>query len=606
MAFDLFKLAGSIFIDTDEADKSLHKTDQNATSFGETLGKVGNIALGTATMVADFGIQSVEALVDTAMSAAQTADDIDKMSQKIGISAQAYQEWSYILDRNGMDVDKLQTGVKKLSETMDNARNGNKNAIELFDSLGISIKNANGTMKTAEQMFNEVVTSLANMPESAERTALAVDLLGRSATELAPLLNSGSASIEELRQNAHDLGLVMSDEAVKSGAEFTDAMTDLESSFSMLSTNLGTAMLPLLTDLVNMVVEYMPMIQDMVGQFSPILTQFIEALMPMFEELIKNIMPIIQSVFEEIYPIIKQFASNLLPIIVKLIQRLAPFIAELVIKLLPVALELIVQLMPLLDALIPLLDPIIDCTLEIVDILLPVLIQLIPPLIQIITALLNDSIVPLVNFIMGDLTHAINHIIDALLKEAVPSVKSAFEFVIHIIDLFRDLSVGNFDAVRRDILRIVKDLVDGFVNNIVAMANTAINVVNSLVQDVSSAVNKITSMLSFGGKGLSFNVPKIPTIPRLAEGGTVESAGTVLVGEEAPEFLSLPTGARVTPLDKAGVGLSKADLEDAFVNALSRITIPIELQTNDDALFEKVVSKNTEFRRRHSGMSALA
>lgn len=605
MAFDLFKLAGSVFIDTQDAENSLHRTDDKAQNFGATMGKVTSFVTSAGIAIAGFAVDAAEGLWDVAGEAANTADNIDKMSQKVGISAEAYQEWQYIMDRNGMSVEKLQTSVKTLADAMYDASNGSTTAQAKFDALGLSYQNLDGSLKSSEQMLNEVITTLANMPESAERTAMAVDLLGRSGTELGPLLNSGSASIEELRQKAHDLGLVMSDEAVKSGAEFTDAMTDLESSFGMLATNLGTALLPLLTDAVNLIVDNMPMVQGLIAKFSPIIIGLLENLMPIFENLMANIMPIFEDLMAQITPMLQQFAENLLPIIVKLIQKLAPFIAELIIKLLPVALDLIIQFMPVLDALIPLLDPIIACTLELIDILTPVLTNLLPPLLQILTEFLTEAFVPLVNFIMGDLTHAINHIIGALLDEAVPSIKSAFDFVIHIIELFKDLSVGNFDEVRNDILAIVDDLVSGFVNNIVAMANTVINVINSLVQDIASAISQIGGMFTFGGSAPQINIPKIPKIPRLAEGGIIDTPGSVLVGEVAPEVLSLPRGAQVTPLDKVG-SVSKDDIRDAMTEALQTVGIQLELSANSDALFDKIVKKNTEFRRRHDGASALA
>lgn len=94
------------------------------------------------------------------------------------------------------------------------------------------------------------------MEEGTERTAIAADLLGRSATELGPVFNMTAEETESLRQQVHDLGGIMSNEAVKNGAAFQDALTDLKTSFSGVTNSMAEGLIPALTDLMNNVAAF--------------------------------------------------------------------------------------------------------------------------------------------------------------------------------------------------------------------------------------------------------------------------------------------------------------------------------------------------------------
>lgn len=604
MAFDLFKLAGSVFIDTEEANKSLSKTDDKAQKFGKVLGGIGKTALGVGTAVVGFGVATTTALVDVSVKSSETADNIDKMSQKLGISAEAYQEWGYVLERNGANIDGLQTGLKTLANTMDDASNGSSSAQEKFDRLGVSFTNIDGTMKSTEQMFNDIVMALSSMPESAERTALATDLLGKSATELQPMFNSGSQAIEELKQNAHDLGLVMSDEAVKSGAEMQDMLTDLESSFGALKTQMGAALMPILTELISFVVDNMPFIQDLIARLQPVAQGFFDMLIPIIEQLITELLPVFEDLITTIQPLLADLIEAVLPIIVELMQKLIPFAMTIIKELLPVAVELLIAFLPLVDALLPLLDPILECIIELTEALLPIITDTLPILINLLTVVLGDVLVPLVNYMMGNLAHTLNFIIKLIVDNVVPSVNQLFNAFKGLLDFVVGIFTGDFERAISGLKSFVEGIFKSIANSLIGTANGIVDTINFVIKQASDVFNKIPKEIPLIG-GIKFNAPQIPRLPMLAEGGTLLEGGSVIVGEKAPEILDLPTGARVRPLDNLGT-LSKADMTEAFKEALLSVGISLELSTNSDAIFDNVVRSNTEYRRRHNGASALA
>jgi hypothetical protein len=173
---------------------------------------------------------------------AETGDEIDKMSQKIGISAESYQEWGYVFERCGTDVNNLQAGMKTLSGVIADAGNGSSSAAEKLAAVGLSIDDLNG--KSQDEQLSIVIAALQDMEAGAERTSAATDLLGRSATDMAAVLNMTAEETEALKQEANDYGMVMSNEAVAASAAFEDSLTKLTGTMSGLKNRMVGELLP--------------------------------------------------------------------------------------------------------------------------------------------------------------------------------------------------------------------------------------------------------------------------------------------------------------------------------------------------------------------------
>jgi len=170
----------------------------------------------------------------------QYGSAINDQSQKIGITTQAYQELNYIMGQVGGNVDMLQMGIKTLSSAV---VDGNK----AFEQLGISLDEARAMSQ--EDLFNTVIGQLASMESGTLRTSLATDLFGRSASELAPLLNMGADGIAKMRQEAQTYGLVMTEEAVAATDKYGDAQALAQKSGEALRNAMVGKMMPALTDI---------------------------------------------------------------------------------------------------------------------------------------------------------------------------------------------------------------------------------------------------------------------------------------------------------------------------------------------------------------------
>lgn len=239
-------------------EKELKRANQSIKKFQKELGD----GLKNACKTAMVGLSALAtATVATVQQTMKHGDEIDKMSQKMQMSRKAYQELDYVFSQNGADISMMQTGMSKLTKAMDGAKLGTKSYILTFNRLGISLRDTKGRMKSTETVMFEALNKLQKMPEGATKTALALQLFGKSATELAPLLNGNAKGVEELRKKFNDLGMGMSDEAVNASVKFTDTMDTLKRSFQGCFYTVGADLMPIFQSLADTVQSNMPQIK---------------------------------------------------------------------------------------------------------------------------------------------------------------------------------------------------------------------------------------------------------------------------------------------------------------------------------------------------------
>ena len=243
---NVFELFAKLGLDTTEYNEGLESAEKAGSSFGTNLKK----GVGAAAGVAAAGIAAAtaataagtKAFVDGVASVAEYGDRIDKMSQKMNMSAESFQEWDFIMQHCGTSIDSMQASIKTLSNA---AETGN----EAFEKLGMTQEEI--AEMSGEDLFNATITALQGVEDETERTYLAGQLLGRGATELGALLNMSAEETEEMRNQVHELGGVLSDEAVKNAASFQDSLQNMQVSFDGLKNNMLTQFLPSFTTVMD-------------------------------------------------------------------------------------------------------------------------------------------------------------------------------------------------------------------------------------------------------------------------------------------------------------------------------------------------------------------
>ncbi len=225
-------------------EKETKRMGKDIESMGAKAKMVGT-AIG-AGIVAGLG------LVATATKMAiNDMDTLSKTAQKVGLPTEEISALAYAADLSDVNVEQLTTGLVKLTKNMSDAAQGTGEAQKGFKALGIDVKNADGSLKSSGQVLGEIAGKFAGYKDGAEKTALAVNLFGKSSAELIPLLNSGAAGIAEMTQEARDLGLVIDTETGKKAEAFNDNLTRLSSVVKGLWNHVAAQLLPMLVKLTD-------------------------------------------------------------------------------------------------------------------------------------------------------------------------------------------------------------------------------------------------------------------------------------------------------------------------------------------------------------------
>ena len=231
---DLLMRTGSFETDTKRAEKRLAELKKEAVQAGQAIG-AAFAAVGVAAI----------AMVKNSIDG---MDEMSKQAQKIGDTVENLSALTYAADLAGVSGDALGTAMVRLSKNI-------AEEAEAFAELGISVKNTDGTLKTASQVLAEVADKIAAMPDGARKTALAVELLGRAGADLIPLLNGGSQGLRDMAEEARALGVVLDSEASKAAEEFNDNLSRMSYAIQGFSNRAAQELLPTLKETSDMLVE---------------------------------------------------------------------------------------------------------------------------------------------------------------------------------------------------------------------------------------------------------------------------------------------------------------------------------------------------------------
>lgn len=204
-------------------------------------------------------------LVAMGKKSMETADKFDKMSQRTQMSTDRLQELDYIASQNGTSMDVLEKSMNKMNKSMGDAMNGSKKQADAFSKLGVSITDTNGNMRDSGQVWDETMKKLQGMENESERNALAMDLMGKNAIDMAPMLNMSGDAMDDMAQKAHDMGMVMGEDSISAGVQLTDTIDTMKRSLGGMANQLGAKVLPLVNTFLQGVLQYMPQISNVVG-----------------------------------------------------------------------------------------------------------------------------------------------------------------------------------------------------------------------------------------------------------------------------------------------------------------------------------------------------
>lgn len=232
---------------SDRAQILITAVDQTRTaldSIRNNLGRLGDETRRVQGLLAGLGVSlTLGAFAALVKGAIDSADELNKLSQKIGISVEALSTLQFAAQLSDVGLDTLKTGLKGLSANLTEARSGLGEGAALFQALGISVEESAGNLKSSDTILLEIADRFASVEDGATKTALAVKLFGKSGMDMIPFLNQGSSGIRALMQEAERLGLKLSTGTAQAAEAFNDNLTALKASTSGLGITLATELL---------------------------------------------------------------------------------------------------------------------------------------------------------------------------------------------------------------------------------------------------------------------------------------------------------------------------------------------------------------------------
>ena len=252
-------------------DATKASNDFNASTAGLSASLDGISTKANSVATATKGLSTAAggllvALGGAAVNSAKYADDLNTLSAQTGISAEDLQKMQYAADRVDVDVDTIAGAMSKMrrSMTSDSAKSA-----EAFARIGVSVRDSSGQLRDSSTVFYEVLQGLSRVGNETERDALAMDIFGRSADQLAGIVDDGGAALKALGQEAEDMGLILDEQTLGSLNAFNDQLDQLKAQATAEIVSAGASALEALSPVLNIIIEAVGKILSFIGDLDP-------------------------------------------------------------------------------------------------------------------------------------------------------------------------------------------------------------------------------------------------------------------------------------------------------------------------------------------------
>ena len=502
---------------TNEASEKAGKDggEKFASKFGSAVKSAGVAIGGAITAATAAAVGTGKAFVNATKETATYGDVVDKTSQKLGISRDAFQSYDYVLNLAGTDMASMTTGMKTLTNRLDEAKNGSEDAQAMFASLGFSMDDL-ATM-SREDLFEKTITGFQGMEDSAERAALANDLFGKSGQNLTPVFNMTAEETEELIKQAHDYGMVMSDEAVSASADYVDAMTTLDKTMTGLKNNMMTQFLPGMTSIMDGLAAVFAGDEGGIAQVQEGLTSLIGNLVmfaPQFFQLAQTLVMSILQGFAPLLPSLVNAIFNFINTGIKTVVSMIPSLTPVIIEGVKGVCQAIFEGLPLiLDGLITMITEIvtwlteddnittfIDGIIQLVSLLVLKFSELLPILLPAIVEIISQIAISLtkpenVNLIINSVLILIGSVVVAIANALPQILKLVVETTKNILNQLKSWGttiISNLSSWFSKVLPKIQTFVTNVLSKIKELPQKVIAIGKNLVEGLWNGIsNKI-------------------------------------------------------------------------------------------------------------------
>ena len=489
-------------LDSDPLNQGLKGAEKNATNVAGKIGS-GLLSVGKAAVVG-AGV-AVGALTGLVLKTAETSDMLAELSLKTGISVNDLQEMDYIGKQVGVSLDTMTGSLSFLTRNMYAAQGGTGAQADAFAALGVSVLDANGKLRAGADVQAEVFAALNKLPNETERNALAMQIFGRSAMELNPLIKTSAAELENLRQQAHDSGAVMSDAAVNGAANLQDSIDGLKSSAVGVAGSLASVFVPAFQGIVSGAQGYVTTLNQIVQESGGDTAKIAEGVGGLAgqiaSDIAKGLPQMLKTGLAIIQGIITGIVDNLPAIVtaaVDVLTTLVGFILQNLPMLLKAALQIIITLVTGIASMLPTLIPqIVQVLVDLVQILIDNLPLLIDAGIQLLLGLL-EGIMAALPILIAALPKLITSLLDALLQ-AIPMLLEAGAKMIPII---LQGIITTLPILLEALPGLVVQIVGAILSNLPLILQAGVDLIIALGKGIFDAIVTLVGQLPAIGKSI--------------------------------------------------------------------------------------------------------
>ena len=244
------RLDRSLIKSARETAKHIDSIKKSASSLGKQFSALSGPLRSVKTAMIGSVAGAIPALMLIAKNTADAGNNIDKMSQKLGLSAKIMSGWVHAANMSCVSTETFGTNLLKLNRQISAAATGNKSAQLAFRRAGVNIRDSAGKLKKADQVMLEMSDTFKKMPEGIYKSDLAMAVFGKSGADMIPLLQGGSESIKKLISQADELGTTFTDADAAASAEFCDNLDLLKKSIVGVKNTIGKQLIPIISPLL--------------------------------------------------------------------------------------------------------------------------------------------------------------------------------------------------------------------------------------------------------------------------------------------------------------------------------------------------------------------
>lgn len=477
----------------DKAQAATGKTN----AYGKALSGIGvaaKMAVAALALVATAALAAAGAMGGIILKSADLAGELVDMGNKTGFGVEKLQELQYIGDQIGVPIETVTSSLARLTRTIGSAAEGSKPAVDAFERLGVAYKDGNGELRDTELIMQETLAALGNLTNETERDTLAMEIFGRSALEINPLIKTSAEEMAAMTEEARRLGAVVDEDTVMALEGFGDSLAGLKAGLQGTMMNLAAAMLPGLEGVVAGAKGYMTQLAGIVGgsggDYGKMAGGLGKLLGQMFSDFAKSSPAMMNAglgIIQGIIAAVLQSMPQLLPAALTIIQALVDFLVQYLPMLMTAGMQIVTALV---SGLLPMVPTMITAGLQLVLALIQGITEALPEIMATLAEVIPQALTALMENLPAIVEAGILMIV-TLAEGLAKALPTLMPMVAKIIPQVVTILVQNLPLLITAALQLILALANGLVTALPALLEQ----LPALVQAIVDALIEVAPLL---------------------------------------------------------------------------------------------------------------